>query len=446
MISECRNFPELGKFYVDEVMARGHKLVRRAVQRGLDSGEFRDLDPDYVARLIFAPLVLMVVWRYSFDFCSAHQPRPGRYIEQHLDILLRGLLAPSRGRLRAFRSRAAQNQPHAGEAVERPPTALTATAIFEIKGAASCPAPFSMRAARLSRSRCRLAARSGCQKSARSRTRRARSTPSRSRWQPDDQEASYTGDVRARWESALGFRVPGKIVARLVEVGQQVKKGQVLARLDPEDQKLSAEAAKQQLVAARSDYRQAKADLVRYKDLFDKGFISAAEYDKRKTTYDTAAARLEQATAQLELNRNQTAYTTLHADQDGVVTAVQAEVGQVVTAGPDGGQSRAPGREGGRGQRARRTGWPSCAQPRKSTSRCGPRPGKNYKGRIREISPSADNVTRTYTVKVTRRSIRLQRAARHDRQRVRQRRREAPKRRACRSPRCSRKATSRRCG
>jgi AcrR family transcriptional regulator len=108
MISECRNFPELGKFYLDEVMARGHKLVRNAVQRGLDSGEFRDLNPEYVARLIFAPLVLMVVWRYSFDFCSASKLEPDAYIEQHLDILLQGLFAPTPapGRLRAVRSAA----------------------------------------------------------------------------------------------------------------------------------------------------------------------------------------------------------------------------------------------------------------------------------------------------------------------------------------------------
>jgi AcrR family transcriptional regulator len=106
MISECRNFPELGKFYLDEVMARGHKLVRKAVQRGLDSGEFRNLDPEYVARLIFAPLVLMVVWRYSFDFCSASKLEPDAYIQQHLDILLQGLLAPAPGRLRAVRSTA----------------------------------------------------------------------------------------------------------------------------------------------------------------------------------------------------------------------------------------------------------------------------------------------------------------------------------------------------
>src|SRR3954451_15357118 len=150
---------------------------------------------------------------------------------------------------------------------------------------------------------------------------------------PDDQESSYTGDVRPRWESALGFRVPGKIVSRAVDVGARVVKGQLLARLDPEDQRLGAEAARQQLVAARSDFEQAKADLARYEDLFSKGFISAAEYDKRKWTYDTASARLEQSTAQLELNRNQTAYTQLHADMDGVVTGVQAEAGQVVTPG-----------------------------------------------------------------------------------------------------------------
>src|SRR5690349_20678402 len=80
----------------------------------------------------------------------------------------------------------------------------------------------------------------------------------------DDQESSYTGDVRPRWESALGFRVPGKIVARTADVGAHVVKGQLLARLDPEDQQLGAEAARQQLMAARSDFEQTKADLTRY--------------------------------------------------------------------------------------------------------------------------------------------------------------------------------------
>ena len=103
MVSECRNFPELGKFYVDEVITRGHKLVRAAVRRGLDSGEFREIDPDYVARLVFAPLVLMVIYRHSFDFCSAPSLDPDAYVEQHLDILQRGLLATSRRGVRAAR-------------------------------------------------------------------------------------------------------------------------------------------------------------------------------------------------------------------------------------------------------------------------------------------------------------------------------------------------------
>ena len=103
MISECRNFPELGNFYVEEVITRGHKLVRKALQRGLDSGELRSINPEYVARLIFAPLVLLVVWRYSFDFCGVGKLDPDRYIEQHLDVLLGGVLTPARPRLRAVR-------------------------------------------------------------------------------------------------------------------------------------------------------------------------------------------------------------------------------------------------------------------------------------------------------------------------------------------------------
>ncbi|HTS55654.1 MAG TPA: efflux RND transporter periplasmic adaptor subunit [Burkholderiales bacterium] len=216
----------------------------------------------------------------------------------------------------------------------------------------------------------------------------------------DQQEVTYTGDVRARWETALGFRVPGKIVARRVEVGQQVKKGQILASLDPGDQRLSAEAAKQQLLAARSDYQQAKADLVRYKELVDKGFVSAAEFDRRKTTYQTTAAKLEEATAQLELNRNQTAYTTLRADHDGVVTAVQAEVGQVVSAG------QAVVKTARLDEMEVAVNVPENRLAELRAARevdvsLWAAPGRTYKGRIREISPSADNVTRTYTVKVT---------------------------------------------
>ncbi len=101
MISECRNFPELGNFYVEEVITRGHKLVRKALQRGVDRGELRAVDSEYATRLVFAPLVLQVIWRYSFDFCGGGKLDPDQYLEQHLDILLRGLLNGRSARPRA---------------------------------------------------------------------------------------------------------------------------------------------------------------------------------------------------------------------------------------------------------------------------------------------------------------------------------------------------------
>lgn len=212
--------------------------------------------------------------------------------------------------------------------------------------------------------------------------------------------ASYTGDVRARFESSLGFRVPGKIVERRVDVGARVTRGQVLARLDPADMRLSAEAAASQLQAARSDFNQAKADLERFRELRDKQFISEAEFERRQTAYDVARARHEQAQAQLSMSRNQTGYAVLTADHDGVVTAQLAEVGQVVAAGQP-------------VMRVARAGEMEVEIPvpesRLQELRASTRaqvslwanPERRYAGAIREIAPSADNVTRTYAVRVT---------------------------------------------
>ena len=91
MFAECRNFPELGKFYYDEVISRGHRLIQEAVSRGMQSKEFRRLDLDYVTQLIIAPLVLQAIWRHSFDFCDTHRLDPTKYVEQHVDLLLVGL-------------------------------------------------------------------------------------------------------------------------------------------------------------------------------------------------------------------------------------------------------------------------------------------------------------------------------------------------------------------
>ena len=145
--------------------------------------------------------------------------------------------------------------------------------------------------------------------------------------------ASYAGEVRARVESRLGFRVAGKLVARHVELGQKVKAGQLLAEIDAQDYRLSVDAARAQVSAAQTNRDLAAADFKRYKELRDKEFISGAELERRESTLKAAQAQLDQAQAQLAGQGNQLAYSKLVADKAGVVTGVDAEVGQVLSAG-----------------------------------------------------------------------------------------------------------------
>jgi len=144
---------------------------------------------------------------------------------------------------------------------------------------------------------------------------------------------SYAGEVKARVESRLGFRVGGKLVARRVELGQQVRAGQLLAEIDPQDYRLSADAAKAQLSAAQTNRDLAAADYKRFKELRDKEFISSAELERRDSNLKAAQAQFEQAQAQFAGQGNQLSYSKLVADQAGVVTGIDAEVGQVVSAG-----------------------------------------------------------------------------------------------------------------
>lgn len=132
-------------------------------------------------------------------------------------------------------------------------------------------------------------------------------------------EAVYSGEVRSRYETQLGFRIPGKIAARLVDVGAQVNTGDVLARLDSADTTLSAVAAKAQLELADADVR-------RYRELRGRNFVSQSALDAKETSFKATKA-------QADLALNQSSYTALHADHGGVVAAVSAEVGQVVAAG-----------------------------------------------------------------------------------------------------------------
>ncbi len=207
----------------------------------------------------------------------------------------------------------------------------------------------------------------------------------------------YAGEVRARVESRLGFRVGGKLLDRSVEPGQSVKAGQLLARLDPQDLKLAADAARAQLAAARSNHALAAADLKRYQALKDQNFISGAELERRDAVVQAARAQLDQARAQLSVQENQATYASLHADVPGVVTAVLAERGQMVAAGMPVVQIA---QDGARDvvfsvpeDKLAAIGIGTEVQVRRWSA-----PG-NFKARVREVAASADPATRTFTVK-----------------------------------------------
>jgi len=213
-------------------------------------------------------------------------------------------------------------------------------------------------------------------------------------------DVGYSGEVRARYETDLSFRVPGKIVARNVEIGSNVRQGDVLARLDREDQQLNAQGAQSQLAAAKSEYQQSKADLERYTELYQKQFISKAEFDRRENAYNVAKAKLDQAQAQLAVTQNQTGYTDLVADHAGVVTAIPIEVGQVVAAG------QAVMKLARTGEREVDISIPENRLAQLNATRrfeisLWAHPDKIYDGKLRELSPSADPVTRTYAARIS---------------------------------------------
>lgn len=148
-----------------------------------------------------------------------------------------------------------------------------------------------------------------------------------------DSAAEFSGEIRARVESVLGFRVGGKLLSRPAEIGQRVKAGQLLAQLDPQDYQVTAQAAAAQLTAAQSNRDSVEADYRRYQGLFEQGFISAAELERREAAMKAAQAQWQQARAQSTVQGNQSSYTRLLADGAGVVTSIDAQPGQVVAAG-----------------------------------------------------------------------------------------------------------------
>lgn len=195
-------------------------------------------------------------------------------------------------------------------------------------------------------------------------------------------EEAYSGEVRARTESALAFRIGGKLVDRRVDVGARVRAGQVLARLDAADQQLAA-------AQAEANHALADAELKRTQELRQKNFISAAALDAKQTAATAAAA-------QAKLAKNQTAYTALTADAAGVVSAVLAEPGQVVGAG------QAIVRLARNGEREIAIAVPESRLSTVKVSAGGTAQlwdGREFAGRVREVAPAADPATRTFAVR-----------------------------------------------
>jgi RND family efflux transporter MFP subunit len=208
------------------------------------------------------------------------------------------------------------------------------------------------------------------------------------------------GEVRAQHEMRLAFRVGGKIVERLVDVGASVRAGQAIARLDANDLALAAASAKAQVASAEAERELAAADHRRYKELREKNFISQAEYDRRANALSTTEARLEALRAQHRQAANQAAYAVLSADTAGVITALEVEAGQVVTAG------QTVARLARQGDKEIAIAVPESQREfiERATDfsvTLSALPGRTWKGRLRELSPAADPVTRTYAARIT---------------------------------------------
>ena len=144
---------------------------------------------------------------------------------------------------------------------------------------------------------------------------------------------TYSGEIKARYEADLSFRVGGKLIARQADIGDEVHPKQSLARLDTADLNLNIASARANVAAVEADAANAQAELNRVSELYHKQFIGKAALDNAQAAYDAATARLSAARSQLKLSGNQAAYTELYADKAGLITALSAEVGQVVGAG-----------------------------------------------------------------------------------------------------------------
>lgn len=210
---------------------------------------------------------------------------------------------------------------------------------------------------------------------------------------------AYAGEIRAREEAALSFRVGGNLIRRDVDVGARVKRGDLLAVLDPGDLRLQAQAAQAQLAAAEAELGRARADQARYAQLEKQQLVSRSALDAQNAAFRAAEGQARAARANMDVARNQAEYSQLRAPRDGVIASRQAEAGQVVAAGQtvftlagDGGREvaialpEASIRDFSVGQPVLVELWNA--------------PGQRLPGAIREIAPAADPQARTYATRV----------------------------------------------
>jgi RND family efflux transporter MFP subunit len=208
----------------------------------------------------------------------------------------------------------------------------------------------------------------------------------------------YAGEVRAQVESRLGFQVPGKLLSRKVQLGERVRKGQVLAELDPQDYLLAAGAAQAQLRSAQAQLDVSKADFERFESLFRQGFISQAELERRRAALTAAQSQWEQARSQAQVQGHQAGYARLLASHDGVVTAVDAEEGQVVSAGQSIVRVAQLGAQDAVFAVPEQT--ISSIKLGQSMQVLWPAGQQQWAAKVREVAASADPVTRTFIVKL----------------------------------------------
>jgi RND family efflux transporter MFP subunit len=209
-------------------------------------------------------------------------------------------------------------------------------------------------------------------------------------------DREFTGIVGARVQSDLGFRVPGKVMARLVDAGQVVRRGQPLMRIDPTDYMLAAQAAAGTVAAARARAVQTAADELRYRELRSSGWVTASAYDQRKAAALAARADLSAAEAQSRVTRNDAGYTVLVANADGTVAETLAEPGQVVGAG------QVVVRLARSGPREAIVALPETLRPTLGTVA----QARTYselvgEARLRQLSDAADPMTRTFDARFT---------------------------------------------